>query len=135
LLALSSAISLMVVGAGDWSRDLVEPNDNTKGGAVTDDLPEVMVGADLLLQVDLLLGQSIFQFGYLPIGLRVFHRNRDLLRNLAEQLDVFRAVVVFARSQRQTSLETRSRRPSFYRAHHPECYALARRRASRALLC
>src|SRR5262249_37706065 len=60
-------------------------------GALADDLREVVFGADLLFQVEILLGQPIFKFGYLSIGLRILHSDRDLFRDLAKQLDLFRA--------------------------------------------
>src|SRR5262249_728524 len=40
-------------------------------GAVADDFPEVVVGTDLLFQVDVFLSQPFFQFVDLAIGLRV----------------------------------------------------------------
>ena len=44
------------VGGGD-GLDLLE--DPAQGGALADDLAEVVLGADLLLQVDLLLGELV----------------------------------------------------------------------------
>jgi len=44
-----------------------------------DNLFKIMLGADLLFQVEILLGQSVLKFGYLSIGLRVLHYDRDLL--------------------------------------------------------
>src|SRR5262249_47601904 len=66
-------------GGGD-GLDLFQ--DPAEGGAVADDLPEVVLGADLLLQVEVLLGQPVFQLGDLPVGLRVLHGDRDLLGDL-----------------------------------------------------
>src|SRR5262249_58870168 len=60
-------------------------------GALADDLREIVFGANLLFQVEILLGQPIFKFGYLSIGLRILHSDRDLFRDLAKQLDLFRA--------------------------------------------
>src|SRR5262249_30175358 len=62
-----------------------------QSGAVADDLPEVVVGAHLLFQVKILLGQPVFQLADLPIGLRVRHGNGDLLGDLTEQIDFLRA--------------------------------------------
>ena len=46
------------VGGGD-GLDLLE--DPAQGGALADDLPEVVLGADLLLQVGLLLGELVLE--------------------------------------------------------------------------
>src|SRR5262249_20293900 len=59
----------------------------SRGGAVADDLAEVVVGANLLFQVHIFLRQPIFQLAYLAIDLRVLYCNGDLLGDLAEQLD------------------------------------------------
>src|SRR5262245_5326486 len=67
-------------------------------GALADDLREVVFGANLLFQVEFLLGQPIFQFGDFPVGLRVFHSDRDLFRDFAKQLDVLRLEHILAAS-------------------------------------
>ena len=53
------------VGGGD-GLDLLE--DPAQGGALADDLPEVVLGADLLLQVGLLLGELVLERRDLPEG-------------------------------------------------------------------
>jgi hypothetical protein len=55
-----------------------------QGGALPNDLPEIVLGAHFLFQIDFFLGQLVFQFGKLPIGLRVFYGNGNLLGNLAQ---------------------------------------------------
>jgi hypothetical protein len=55
-------------------------------------------GADLLFQIDFLLGQLVLQFGQFPIGLRVLHGDRDLLGDLAEQFDLFGVESILAAS-------------------------------------
>src|SRR5262245_30142864 len=67
-------------------------------GALADDLGEVVFGASLLYQVEIFLGQPIFQVGDFPVGLRVFHGDGDLLRDFTEQLDVLRLEHILAAS-------------------------------------
>ena len=65
-------------------------------GALADDLLEVVLRADFFFQVELFLGQSLLEFGDLAIGLRIFHGNRDLVGDLAQQLDLFRSKGILA---------------------------------------
>ena len=58
--------------------------------ALADDLLEVVLGPDLLFEVQLLGGQLFLQLGNLPVRQRVLHRDGDLLRYLTQQLDVVR---------------------------------------------
>jgi hypothetical protein len=80
-------------GRGDGLDLLEHPS---QGSAVADDLPEIVLRADFLFQVEVLLGQPVFQLTDLAVGLRVLHRNRDLLGHLAEQFDLIRGESVFA---------------------------------------
>src|SRR5262245_28783141 len=66
---------------------------------VTDDLCEAVLRADLLFQVEFLFGQFVFQFADLSVRLRVLNGDRDLLGDLAEQLDVIRAERAIAASR------------------------------------
>ena len=54
---------MSTAGGGDGF-DLLE--DPAQGGAVPDDLPEVVPGADLLLQVGILLGELVLERLNLP---------------------------------------------------------------------
>jgi hypothetical protein len=67
------------VGRGDDLDLLQHP---AQRRVLADDLPEVVVGADLLYQVEILLGQPVFQFGDLFVSLKVLNRKRDLVRDL-----------------------------------------------------
>ena len=93
------------VGGGDGFDLLQHPPQRR---ALADDLLEVVLRADLFFQVELLLGQLVFQLGDLPIGLRVLHRNGDLLGDLAEQLDLLRAERLLAASAHIQAPSTRS---------------------------
>src|SRR5262245_43117319 len=65
-------------------------------GALANDLREVVFGASLLYQVEIFLGQPIFQVGDFPVGLRVFNGDGDLLRDFTEQLNVLRLEHILA---------------------------------------
>ena len=55
-----------------------------------------MLGADFVLEVQLLLVQLFLELGDLAVGEPVLDGDRDLLRDLAEQLDLVRAERVLA---------------------------------------
>jgi len=55
---------------------------------LADDLLEIMFGTDFVFEVELFLGQFVFQLGDLLIGQDVVHRNRNLFADLLEEFHV-----------------------------------------------
>ena len=56
--------------------------------AVPHDLLEIHLAADFILQVEFLLGKLVFEFGDLLVRQRVFNRDSNLTRSLAEEFDI-----------------------------------------------
>ena len=55
---------------------------------VADDVVELVLKANFFFQIQLLFGQSIFEFGDLLIGQGIVHREGDLSGHLTQKLDV-----------------------------------------------
>jgi len=49
---------------------------------------EIHLAADFVFQVQLLLRQFVFELGNLPIAQGIFHRDRNLRRHLADEIDL-----------------------------------------------
>jgi hypothetical protein len=49
---------------------------------------EIHLAADFVFQVQLLLRQLVFELGNLPVGQGIFHRDRNLRRHLADEIDL-----------------------------------------------
>jgi len=62
-----------------------------QGATVADDLLEVVRGLNFFLEIDLFFGELILERGNLPERERVLHRNRNLLRDLGQELHVLLA--------------------------------------------
>src|SRR5688572_2795419 len=56
--------------------------------ALADDLIEVELGSNLVFEVELFLGQLVLQFADLLKGQRIFYSNRDLNRNLDQEVQI-----------------------------------------------
>ena len=67
-----------------------------QGKTFTDDLFEVVFGANLILQVEFLLAEFIRPVHDLPIGERVFHTDGDLIGNMLQQFRILQRKVIFA---------------------------------------
>ena len=77
------------VGRGD-GLDLLQ--DPAESGAFADDLSEVVLGANLLLQVDFLLLQLVFQRLDLIEGQGVLHGHGHLVGDLLQEVHIRRVI-------------------------------------------
>ena len=64
--------------------------------AVADDFLEVVLAANFVLEVQLFFVELFLQLGDLPVGEPVLDGNRDLLRDLTQQLDLVAAERIFS---------------------------------------
>ena len=110
--------------------DLLE--DVTQDAGVPDDVVELHLGADFIFQVDFLSRELLLEFFNLFIGQRVVESDRDLLRNLDEQLLILfgERLVLNPRcskdAQRPVSAEERTRAPKCetFACLHRQCRTL-----------
>jgi len=75
-------------GGVAWGDRFDELEDVLDGGAVADDLIKVQLAADLFFEIELLLGELVFEFRNLPVRQGIFEGDGYLARRLAEELDL-----------------------------------------------
>ena len=107
--------------------------DPAQGSALPNDLREVLIGAGLLLQVDLLLVQFVLEGLDLAHGQGVLHCHSHLVGDLLQEVHV-RLVVgagLFAREHQHAQATPRRREGQFAEAVHPQRLRSFRNRGQR----
>ena len=66
-----------------------------KRGAAADNLIEIHLGADFLLEIEVLLRELVFEIRYLPVRNRVLDRDRHLVCDLHGEIDLVRGELLF----------------------------------------
>ena len=93
-----AGLSLNQDGRVGWCDDLDLVEHLPERGALADDLFEVVFGANFILEVQLFLVQLFLQLGDLTICESVLDGNRDLLRDLRQQLDLVSGERLFSQA-------------------------------------
>src|SRR5467141_3360639 len=84
--------------------------------AFSDDLREIHFAADFIFEIELFLGQLLFQLSNLPKGTRILYGNGNLICDLGQKLDIVageRSVLIFDHTkypQNATSADKRKDR-------------------------
>jgi hypothetical protein len=84
------------IGGRDCFDVLQDALENLAGA---DDLFEVVLGADLFFEIELLFFELVFEFVDLPERKRVLNGDRDLLADLVQQFSVVGGESVFLRRE------------------------------------
>src|SRR6266481_2638227 len=73
-----------------------------QGCAFSDDLGEIHFATDFIFEIELFLGQLLFQLSNLPKGTRILYGNGNLISDLGQKLDIVaaeRIVLIFDRTE------------------------------------
>src|SRR5260370_16387873 len=88
--------------------------------AFSDDLREIHFAADFIFEIELFLGQLLFQLSNLPKGTRILYGNGNLICDLGQKLDIVageRSVLIFDHTENPQNATSPDKRKDRNRSH------------------